>query len=46
MAYKKCDFVRMGSRIIPKRTSDKKKTKRILEERDKRRKEWTTWLQG
>ena len=46
MAYKKCDFVKMGSRIIPKRTSNKKKTKIILEERKRKIQEWNKWLKG
>jgi hypothetical protein len=46
MAYKKCDFKRMDSRIIPKRTSNKEKTRKILENRKKREKEWKTWLTG
>ena len=44
MQKRKCDLVKMGTRIIPKRTSDKKKTERILKDRNRRRKEWTTWL--
>ena len=46
MAYKKCDFRRMGSRIIPKRTSDKKKTKEIQKDKKRREREWKTWLTG
>ena len=46
MAYRKCDFVKMGTRIIPKKTSDKLKTKRILEERKRRAQEWNKWLRG
>ena len=46
MAYKKCDFVKMGSRIIPKRTSDKAKTKKILKDKKRREREWKTWLSG
>ena len=38
-----CDFVKMGTRIIPKKTSNKEKTKKILEYRNKRRKEWSKW---
>ena len=38
-----CDFVKMGTRIIPKKTSNKEKTKKILEDRNKRRKEWSKW---
>ena len=41
---KKCDFVKMGTKIIPRRTSDKEKTKKILEDRDKRKKAWREWL--
>ena len=43
---KKCDFVKMGSRIVPKKTSDKGKTARILEDKKRRQKEWKTWLIG
>ena len=46
MAYRKCDFVKMGTRIIPKKTSDKLKTKRIMEERKRRAQEWNKWLRG
>ena len=44
MAYKKCDFPRMNSRIIPKKTSNKEKTKLILKDRKRRENEWKTWL--
>ena len=43
---KKCDFVKMGTRIIPKKTSNKEKTEKILEDRKRRQKEWKTWLIG
>jgi len=46
MAYKKCDFRRMGSRIIPKKTSDKAKTKEILKDKKRREREWKMWLSG
>ena len=43
---KKCDFVKMGTRIIPKKTSNKEKTEKILEDRKRRQKEWKAWLIG
>ena len=46
MAYKKCDFPKMGTRVIPKKTSDKLKTKKILEDRKRRENEWKAWLRG
>ena len=46
MSYKKCDFRRMNSRIIPKRTSDKEKTKKIIEDKKRREHEWRMWLRG
>ena len=43
---KKCDFLKMGTRIIPKKTSNKEKTEKILEDRKRRQKEWKAWLIG
>jgi hypothetical protein len=46
MGRKKCDFSRMGKKIIPKRTSDKELTKKIVEDQKKRKKEYNNWLFG
>ena len=46
MGYKKCDFRKMGTRIIPKKTSDKEKTEKILKDKKKREKQFNNWLFG
>ena len=46
MSKKGCDFSKMGSRIIPKKTSDKEKTKNILEDKKRRAKQFNNWLYG
>tara|TARA_R110000824_G_scaffold69214_2_gene178337 strand:+ start:18428 stop:18565 length:138 start_codon:yes stop_codon:yes gene_type:complete len=43
---RKCDFVKMGTRLIPKRTSNKMKTQRIQEDKKRRMQEWNKWLKG
>ena len=46
MKTKKCDFEKMGYRYHPKPKKDIKKTKKILADQKKRKKEWTDWLGG
>ena len=45
MAHKKCNFPKMKYRKH-KRDSNPERTKKILEEKERRRKEWKTWLTG
>ena len=41
--YKRCTFVKMGTRILPKRGQNTKKLQRIEKAKKKRLKEWKSW---
>ena len=46
MAYKKCDFVKMGYRKHVAKKANPKKTNKIIAERKRRESEWKKWLTG
>ena len=46
MAYKKCDFVKMGYRKHPVKKANPEKTKKIIKDRKKRESEWKMLLSG